>query len=66
MPKIKLKISRKMYFVPCRELTMAGLAKDMEKINSNSEIPAQDWPKIKIKDVLLTGPFLKLILGIIF
>lgn len=40
LPKIAAKISKKIYFVPCSEFTIAGFAKDMEKINKISDKPA--------------------------
>ena len=47
LPKAREKIIKKIYFIPCKELTMAGEAKEIANINKSSEAAAEIWPAAK-------------------
>ena len=46
LPKNRLAINRNKYWLPCKELTRAGVAKDTEKVIKSSEDPPTACPNI--------------------
>ena len=48
LPKKRLAINKNKYWLPCKELTNAGVAKETEKVIKSSDMPPQACPDKKI------------------